>query len=285
MPTIRPSTPDASLVHADILSKAPLKKKGMTASQRFVIDENCHVIDKLNSSGPRGYWQEDEPEDEIHLREKILWERLIKPVDDLIINLQPEKTLRDGTTYRPHNNEADALGRAIYEAILASQWNMLDPAVSVQNRFDGTLKRQKTNLQEITSLSLFRDDVERLLRDLYGDIDSEALKRTLRSTLTIVLEFTRFVRRDLWREHQDALDCDFIWGIDGPDRMDIYWSDWRRGFKACDDLRLRAREVSENPSSFSKYTVEFATIHFGQFIELEGPLYSDDPELALDERD
>ena len=240
-------------------------------------------IDKLNSSGPRGYWQEDESEDEIHLREEILWQRLIKPVDDLIINLQPEETHPDGTTYRLPNDEAHSLGWAIYQAILASRWNMLDPAVSVQNRFHGALKHQKTCLQEVTSLSLFRDDVERLLRDLYGDINSEALERTLRSTLTIVQEFTRFVRKDLWQEHQDAENWDFILGIGVPEGMGINGSDWRHGLKACDDLRLRARRVSENPSAFGKYTVEFATIHLGQFIKLEGPLFSDDPELALEE--
>jgi hypothetical protein len=283
MSTVHPSTPDISLAHADTQHKAPLKEESMTASQRFVVDENCHVIDKLNSSGPRGYWHEDESEDEMHLREKLLWQRLIEPVDDLIINLQPEETHPDGTTYRPPNDEAHSLRWAIYQAILASQWNMLDPAVSIQNRFDGTLKRQKTCLQEVTSLSLFRDDVERLLRDLYGDIDSEALERTLRSTLTIVEEFTRFVRKDLWQEHQDAENWDFILGIGVPEGMGINGSDWRCGLKACDDLRLRARKVSENPSAFSKYTVEFATIHLGQFIKLEGPLYSDDPELALDE--
>jgi len=283
MPTIHPSTPDVWLAHADTQHKAPLKVEAMTASQRFVLDENCNVIDKLNSSGPRGYWQEDESEDEMHLREKILWRRLIKTVDDLIINLQPEETHPDGTTYRLPNDEAHSLGWAIYQAILASQLNMLDPAVSVQKRFDGTLKRQKTSVQEVTSLSLFRDDVERVLRDFYGDIDSEALERTLRSTLIIVEEFTRFVRKDLWREHQDAVDWDFIFGIGLPEKMGINGSDWRRGLRACDDLRLRARKVSENPSAFSKYTVEFATIHLGQFIKLEGPLYSDDPELALDE--
>jgi hypothetical protein len=214
---------------------------------------------------------------------KKFYGSVIKPVDDLIINLQPEETHPDGTTYRLPNDEAHSLGWAIYQAILASRWNMLDPAVSVQNRFHGALKHQKTCLQEVTSLSLFRDDVERLLRDLYGDINSEALERTLRSTLTIVQEFTRFVRKDLWQEHQDAENWDFILGIGVPEGMGINGSDWRHGLKACDDLRLRARRVSENPSAFGKYTVEFATIHLGQFIKLEGPLFSDDPELALEE--
>ena len=64
MPTIHPSTPDILLAHADTQHKAPLKEEGMTASQRFVLDENCNVIDKLTSIGPRGYWHEDESLDE-----------------------------------------------------------------------------------------------------------------------------------------------------------------------------------------------------------------------------
>jgi len=71
--------------------------------------------------------------------------------------------------------------------------NTLNPAESIRNRFDGKLKRQKDSLQEFTSLSLFRDDVERLLRDLYGDIESEALDHILLAVFCIVQEFTHYV--------------------------------------------------------------------------------------------
>jgi hypothetical protein len=244
----------------------------MTTIQRFVLDDEHDVIDTLNPAGPKGYYPEDEI-NQIHMRETILFKRIFAPVDDLIINLQPEQTAPDGTKYKLLNKEADAIGWAIHEAILASQLNKLNPIVAIQNRFDGKLKRHKNGLQEFTSLSLFRDDVERLLRDLYGDIDSEALERTLRSVFIIVEEFTQFVRRDLWQEHQDAINWDYIWGNGVPEGYDIGDTEWRRGSFACDNLRVRAREVSESPSAFSKYTVEFATIHIGSFIKL-GPVFS-----------
>ena len=220
-----------------------------------------HVIDKLNPAGSKGCWLDGEPKDEIRLREIILDRRLCGMVNDLI-NLQPGQTAW-------YETGACEIISAIYGALLASPLNTLEPALSVQNRFNGTLKRPKTCLQEVTSLSLFCDDIERLLRDLYGDIDSEALERTKRSVLTIVQGFTRFVRRDLWQEHEDAMDWDYIRGIGVPEGYSISGSQWRSGMIACDDLRTRARVVTENPSTFSKYTVAFATIHLGEFIKLE----------------
>jgi hypothetical protein len=38
----------------------------------------------------------------------------------------------------------------------------------------------------VTSLWLFRDDVERLLRDLYGDVESDALDRVLGAVFAVV---------------------------------------------------------------------------------------------------
>jgi hypothetical protein len=89
------------------------------------------------------------------------------------------------------------------------------------------------------------------------------------SVLTIVREFTHLVRLDLWQEHNDAMDWDFIQGIGVPEGYGISGSEWRNGMCACDNLRRRAHEVSENPSAFSKYTVEFATIRLGEFINLD----------------
>ena len=75
--------------------------------------------------------------------------------------------------------------------------NTFDPTMSVQHKFDGKLKRQKKHTQDFTSLSLFRDEVECLLRDLYGDIESEALDSVVWAVFRIVEEFTKYVRPDL----------------------------------------------------------------------------------------
>jgi hypothetical protein len=107
-------------------------------------------------------------------------------------------------------------------------------------------------------LSLFRDEFECLLRDLYGDVESEALVNIVWAVFRIVEEFTNYVRRDLWKEHQDAEDLDYMLGIGMPERYSVNRHEWRRGMVAKHDLMLRVCEVRENPSAFSPYTVEFA---------------------------
>jgi hypothetical protein len=142
--------------------------------------------------------------------------------------------------------------------IRASHLNTFDSTMSIQHKFDGKLRRQKKHTQDFTSLSLFRDEVECLLRDLYGDVDSEALETTLWAVFSIVEEFTKYVRPDLWKDHQAAVDLDYILGIGVPERYGISGSDWRRGMAAKHDLILRICEVRENPSAFGPYTGEFA---------------------------
>jgi hypothetical protein len=56
-------------------------------------------------------------------------------------------------------------------------------------------------MQDFTSLSQFVDDVE---RDIYGEFDSQAIDRARNAVFVIVEEFTKYLRNDLWKEHQDA---------------------------------------------------------------------------------
>lgn len=239
-----------------------------TPQERFVLDEERYVIDKLNPTERKGYCHGDTPEAQVHLRERTLMVRLGELVGDLI-NPGPKQTDRWGNTYRPFNKEGHSIWYAIYCAIVASRLNALEPAVSIQNAFDGTLKRQKVGLQAFTSLSLFHDDVERLLRDLYGDIESDVLDRVLNAIFVIVEEFTQYVRKDLWQEHNDAMNWDYMWGIGLPDGCGLSGSDHTRAHGALAHLRVRVHEVRANPSAFSKYTVEFATLHVEEFINLD----------------
>jgi hypothetical protein len=50
--------------------------------------------------------------------------------------------------------------------------------------------------------------VERLLRDLYCDIESDVLDSVLNAIFVIVEEFSQYVRKDLWQEHDDAMNWD-----------------------------------------------------------------------------
>src|SRR5215472_9316789 len=109
-----------------------------------------------------------------HLRERILDMHLSKMIDKLINNSRPVQK-----PFAPRNvsftvwKASFEIWLAMHDTIKASHLNTFDPALSVQHKFDGKLKRQKKHTQDFTSLALFRDDVECLLRDLYGDFESE----------------------------------------------------------------------------------------------------------------
>ena len=153
-------------------------------------------------------------------------------------------------------------------------------ALSIQHRFNGELKREKVGWQDFTSLSLFADDVERLLRDLYGEPDNEAIDQLRSAVFAIVEEFTRFVRKDVWQEHQDAVNVDYSCGIGVPDGCGIGSSEFHRGVRSGHDLELRARAVRANPAAFSKYTVMFVDELFANMRSLTQP--AEEAASALD---
>src|SRR5262249_47288997 len=155
----------------------------MTTNCRFALDEKRYVIDLHNpANSGKGYCNiavalpEGHPADDKHLRELILRIHLSKMIDKLILNSRPVQK-----PFAPRNvsftvwKESFALWGPMLATIKASHLITFDPALSVQHKFDGKLKRQKKHTQDFTSLALFRDDVECLLRDLYGDFESEAL--------------------------------------------------------------------------------------------------------------
>ena len=231
--------------------------------ESFVVDDECHVIDRLNSDGPSGnYYPGIHGDDH---RERILSGRLRDCAADLIVNRRPEETDQDGSKYRPENEESSSICSAIYHVIRASSLHTLEPSVSIQHRFDGVLKRTPKSLQDVTSLSLFRDDIERLLRDLYGDCDSQALDSLLNAIFSVAWQFTRFVRPELYQEHHNACDVQQIM----PDGYSIGSGTYRMGYAALKKLEAHVREVRANRSEHSKYTVEFATRHVEDFIRLE----------------
>jgi hypothetical protein len=233
----------------------------MNIDCRFTLDENRKVIDAVNvANSGKGYCHEGAPEDDKHLRERVLMVRLREIIDKLIIDLRPMQKLPSGEEYEPHNEESFAIWWAMLDTIRASHLNTFDPALSIQHKFNGKLKRQKKHTQDFTSLALFRNDVECALRDLYGDVESDALDNLVQALFRIVQQFAHNVRPDLWKEHNDAENLDYMFGIGVPDGYGIGGSDWHRGMVAKADLINRVREVNANASPNSEYTVEFAKL-------------------------
>jgi hypothetical protein len=149
----------------------------MTTTQRFSFNDNGYIIDRLNPAATPVYCHEGHQKDDMHLREQVLWIRLADLVEDLITNINPIEKLSDGREYQRWCAERHSISWALYNAITASHLNTLDVALSIQHVGGGELKREKVGLQDFTSLSLFVDDVERLLRNLYGEFDNQAVKR------------------------------------------------------------------------------------------------------------
>lgn len=136
---------------------------------RFVINDG-RIVDKLNLGRPRVYWHEGDPQDQMYLREQVLRVGLIHLVDPLMRNNPQDQPLREGSVL---------VSDTIFQAIRASHFNTFDPMVSFEARFFGNVKQSKFGLAAFCSISLFINDIECLLRDLYGDIDGKALHRIL----------------------------------------------------------------------------------------------------------
>src|SRR5262245_44422161 len=239
----------------------------MSISCRFALDEERHVTDAANvANSGKAYYSheghEGDPEDDKHLRECILQMQLSRMIDKLIINSRPVQKPFAPRNYSFAMWEASfAIFSAMLDTIKASHLNTFDPALSVQHKFDGKLKRQKKHTQDFTSLALFRDDVECLLRDLYGDFESEALDSVVLAVFRIVQQFARYARPDLWKEHDDAEAFDLIrFGTGLLEGEGISSSYFHRGMDAKADLFNRVREVNANQSTVSEYTIEFAKL-------------------------
>jgi hypothetical protein len=251
----------------------------VTEQQRFSIDENSYLVDRLNpaNSGKVTVFHSFEKvDDEKCLREKLLYSFLADLVGHLIVNSNPTVKLT-GEEYR---KERHTISWALYTAVQASHLNTLDIAQTCEHRFSGEPKRKKEGMQDFTSLSLFADDVERLLRDLYGDGNNEAIDLVRRAVFQIVQGFTQFVRKDLWQEHNDAETFDYINGIGLPEGCGLSGSDLRRAWRAAVDVAIRARTVRANPTAFSKYTVAFVKVLAEEFPWLEEQPELFDKEIA-----
>jgi hypothetical protein len=235
----------------------------MTANLGFSVTDDRYVIDHLTSKVGKTYCYEGDPENDTHLRERMLRGCLSELTDKLIVNTAPLERSFDGKLYQPFCAERHSIWEALYSAIEASHLNTLEVGLSLQHKFDGQLRRKKSGTQDYTSLSLFVDDVECLLRELYGDCDQQATDRVRSAAFCIVAEFTKYLRKDLWKEHDDAVEFDYILGIGVPEGSGISSSEWRSGMWAKVALFTRACEVSTNPSAYSEYTVEFAK-RFGE---------------------
>jgi hypothetical protein len=252
-----------------------------TQNQRFFLNGEHYIIDKLNpANNCEGHHFGGEPDD-ARLRECVLRRRLSDALDDLIRNNNPMRTLPNGKQYQPPCDESWSLWWPLFMMIKASHLETLPVELSIQHRFNGDLNRKTLGLQGSTSLSLFVDDVERLLRDLYGEANIGALDRVRSAVFVIVEKFTQHICKDLWKEHTDAIAMDYACGIGVPEDCAITGSDFGRAQSAARDLGDRVRAVRADPSAFGKYTVEFVRKVRDEWLKLDAA--ADPPKESMDE--
>jgi hypothetical protein len=237
-----PRTPDSKIHQLFAAGGQATMRNTRKTNHRFVVRNN-RLVDTLNLTDDLLAWYESEREERL-LRDRALELRLRKLVEKLF-----------------GNNAQRSIEFLIMQIIRASQLNAFDIEISIKHRFIGgrsALKRKKNGNSAFTSLQLFIDDFECLLRDLYGDVESEAMERILLAVSAAVDAQSWHIAPELCKERADARTLDDGLGIGLSEYVCFSVSDLRGAFLAKPALMRRARDVLANPSAFSEYTVEFA---------------------------
>lgn len=227
------------------------------SNSRFVLDREGNVIDTANSNRAVTHYAVYDTSEKA-LRESVLIRSLDGLVDKLLVNNQPLVHGPWGDEpFQPPNPENFSLTQAIFHAVKASHLNTRDITASLEHPFGGKLRRDDIGWQDTTSIALFIKDLECLLRDLYGDFGDDVIGLVRDATFNIVLEFLRYVRNDLWLEHQSAVDIDYCGGIGVSEDMGISGSDQGAAQKGHAYLLDRARGFRAKSDTFSPYTAIF----------------------------
>lgn len=234
--------------------------------RRFRLDIRGDIVDKLNPGtrikarwnyNPRESPKETCYDDDLHLRDAVLRCRLAKLVHKLFKG-------SEGST------DPFSLDMLLWGIIVASQINRRDVLISMKHPFKGTLKQEKTEMRQFTSIALFVDDIERLLRDLYGDVDGADLTDLVSAIWSLVTEISEYVLPELRTELDNARSVDWGAGLGLAEGYRVSASMAGEGMQAADTLVIRGRAVLCSPDRYSRYTVKFMKALRKYWPELDG---------------
>jgi hypothetical protein len=213
--------------------------------RRFNLDNKSYIIDNLNPQNSGKYYYPDAKESDFEFRRHILWGRLEDLVRKLIVGPNARKI-------------RNSLVEMLIAVIEVSQLNTLDPLMSIQHPFKDKLHR-KQEIRDYTSLMLFIRDVERVLRDLYGDLGE--VDRAVYAISQIVRNVIAFVRPDLAAEYDDADNAETIYyrclRTDMRDGEDASSSEAGVVSISAMVLAVRSLQVKSDPSRYCHYTLKF----------------------------
>jgi hypothetical protein len=243
------------------------KVRQKVPGRRFRLDSRSNIFDKLNpGTRIKAKWnynprkrpsEETRYDDDVHIRDAVLRCRLAKLVRNLFKG-------SEGSTY------PFSICMLLWEIIVASQINRRDVLISIKNPFKGTLKQEKIEMRQFTSIALFVDDVERLLRDLYGDVDGADLTDLVSAIWSVVIEISEYVLPELRAELNNARRVDWGAGLGLAEGYGVTAGMAGEGMQAADTLVIRARAVLCSPDRYSRYTVKFMKALRKYWPELDG---------------
>jgi hypothetical protein len=213
--------------------------------RRFSIDKDRNIVDNAypRHSGNHKYYG-DPNDSDLDIRLSILRRGIRRLLPKLIVGSKASRI-------RACSEDM------VVSAIKASQLNSLDPLLALQHPFNGKLRR-KEGMADYTSISLFIRDVERLLRELYGDLGRAEFDIALYAIRQIVVAFITFVRPDLAAEYNDADNIDLRMGIRRPEEFGgVSGSEHREALMAARVLAVRKLQVAFNPTAYARYTLRF----------------------------
>jgi hypothetical protein len=231
----------------------------MIVSERFYVDKG-YIVDRLDPDGVKVDVHPELAGEQQDLRDFILWDLLCTLASDLLPSPTRHISIhgKAGLTH-----EWERLVTTLRTVIFATILPTTEPAAYAGALPAIEVGSEKPGLRQFTSLSLFVRDLELHLHRLYGPLTSKEIAPISKAALAVTCEVLRHSRPELVKEHEDAGDWDFFGcGIDRPDYYPISSGDVACGHAALGRLRGRVREVTQNPSAHSKYTIEFAS-HFG----------------------
>jgi hypothetical protein len=163
-------------------------------------------------------------------RNTILQDHLEKSISRLFVN----NGLKD------FREEQESLCELIVCAVALSRLNNRDLTLASRHPFQGKLKFRREGITNFTSIFRFVCDVECLLRESYGDVEGDDLDELLPAIWTIVMEFTKCVCPDVYREYRDAYEYEY----------DQSWV-------AAPALTNRDMQVNVNPGAYCWYSKKF----------------------------
>jgi hypothetical protein len=237
------------IMRRDIMIKS---RQTASMNKRVMLDSSGKIVDKVHpeySAETPCYMDPSSCKpyrDQQQLRSGLFLRRL----EQLI----PKLTKGNG---RKRQTRAfyDELPELLLSILEPSQLNRRAGRTSLRKPFRGKLRHRKTELQELTSISLFIDDVERLLRDLYGDVDSDRINDLVAAMKLTTLTLSSYLLPDLRAEHNTAFLIDRGAGRCLPPGDGVSTCMLTDGVDAAKELIGRVRAILSSANAYGRYTV------------------------------